>query len=195
MPNYSPYQYQQYAAYQQPYPSYQMQPQQLQGTQQMYQAQPTIASGQSQQMQGVQQSQQIQSGGFISVRSIEEAFNYPVAPGNSVMFKDENAPYVYTKTKGFSQLEEPVFEKYRLVKEENGQTHEQAQNNDRQEEYALRSDFLDAISDFDDLRKEIKRLRGAVDDMQNRLKKERRTMSKTETTGKEKTLTENESEE
>lgn len=64
-----------------------------------------------------QAPQQIQNGGFISVRSMEEALNYPVAPGNSVTFKDENAPYVYTKTKGFSQLDQPIFEKYRLVKE------------------------------------------------------------------------------
>lgn len=65
-----------------------------------------------------QQPQQIQNSGFVSVQSMTEAFNYPVAPGNSITFKDENAPYVYTKTKGFSPLEQPVFEKYRLVKEE-----------------------------------------------------------------------------
>ena len=65
-----------------------------------------------------QPTQQIQNGGFVSVQSMAEAFNYPVAPGNSITFKDENAPYVYTKTKGFSPLEQPVFEKYRLVKEE-----------------------------------------------------------------------------
>ena len=65
-----------------------------------------------------QQPQQIQNGGFVSVRNIEEAFNWPVAPGNSITFKDENSPYVYTKTKGFSQLDQPIFEKYRLVKEE-----------------------------------------------------------------------------
>ena len=58
------------------------------------------------------------NGSFVSVRSIEEAFNWPVAPGNSITFKDENQPYVYTKTKGFSPLEQPVFEKYKLVKVE-----------------------------------------------------------------------------
>lgn len=62
--------------------------------------------------------QQIQSGGFVSVRSEEEARNYPVAPGNSVTFKDESGPYVYTKTMGFSQLDRPQFEKFRLVREE-----------------------------------------------------------------------------
>ena len=62
--------------------------------------------------------QQQAAPGVVSVRSMQEAQNYPVAPGNSVMFRDENAPYVYTKTMGYSQLDRPTFEKYRLVKEE-----------------------------------------------------------------------------
>lgn len=65
-----------------------------------------------------QQQNQIQNGGLVSVRNVVEARNYPVAPGNSVTFKDENAPYVYTKTMGFSQLDRPIFEVFRLVKEE-----------------------------------------------------------------------------
>ena len=65
-----------------------------------------------------QQYQMQQSNGFVSVRSEQEARSYPVAYGNSVTFKDETAPYVYTKTMGFSQLDRPVFEKYKLVKEE-----------------------------------------------------------------------------
>ena len=64
----------------------------------------------------MQQHQQVQSP-FITVRSETEARNYPVAYGNSVTFKDETAPYVYSKTM-FSQLDKPVFEKYRLVKED-----------------------------------------------------------------------------
>lgn len=171
MANFNPYagypqQYPQYNGYQQypPYPQYQQPGQQMQGVLQN----PQQPHGQQQmlptQMSGT--SQQIQSGGFVSVRSIEEAFNYPVQPGKSVTFKDEYAPYVYTKTKGFSQLEEPVFEKYRLVKEENGQTQgqvqEQPQEPKQKEEYALKSDFLDAISDFDDLRKQIKNLENQI---------------------------------
>jgi hypothetical protein len=61
---------------------------------------------------------QIQNGGFVSVRSEMEARNYPVAYGNSITFKDETAPYVYTKTMGFSQLDRPVFEKFKLVRED-----------------------------------------------------------------------------
>ena len=64
-----------------------------------------------------QQPQQMQTG-FISARSVDEAFNWPVAPGNSLTFKIENQPYVCTKTKGFSPLEQPTFDIYRLVKEE-----------------------------------------------------------------------------
>ena len=63
-------------------------------------------------------AQQSQASGFVSVRSEEEARNYPVAYGNSVTFKDENSPYIYTKTMGFSQLDRPIFDKYKLVKEE-----------------------------------------------------------------------------
>lgn len=67
------------------------------------------------------QTNQIQNGGFVMVKDISEAQNYPVAPGNSVTFKNENQPYIYTKTLGFSQLDNPIFEKFRLVKEENEQ--------------------------------------------------------------------------
>ena len=60
---------------------------------------------------------QIQSA-FIPVRSEDEARNYPVAPGNSVILKNEVSPYIYTKTMGFSQLDRPVFEKFKLIKED-----------------------------------------------------------------------------
>lgn len=66
-----------------------------------------------------------QSAGLVSVRGINEARTYPVAPGNSVTFKDETAPYVYTKTMGFSQLDRPTFEVFRLVKEDLNEEPEQ----------------------------------------------------------------------
>lgn len=77
---------------------------------------------QPQQQQNNQQAPQIQNGGFIIVKDINEAMNYPVAPGNSVTFKNENQPYIYTKTLGFSQLDQPVFETFKLVKEERAET-------------------------------------------------------------------------
>lgn len=78
---------------------------------------------QNQQMiQQVQQQNQsmpqIQHSGFVLVQSEQEARAYPVAPGNSVTFKDESQPYCYVKTMGFNQLDRPTFERYRLVKED-----------------------------------------------------------------------------
>ena len=70
------------------------------------------------QNQGGQMQPQIQNGGFVLVRSETEAMNYPIAFGTSVTFKDETAPYIYSKTMGFSQLDRPIFEKFKLVKEE-----------------------------------------------------------------------------
>ena len=71
-----------------------------------------------QQPQAQMQPQMSGNSSFVSVRSEAEARNYPVAYGNSVNFKDENAPYLYVKTMGFSQLDRPIFERYRLTKED-----------------------------------------------------------------------------
>lgn len=65
-----------------------------------------------------QNNQQIQNGGFVSVRSEDEARNYPVAIGNSVTFHDETSAHVYTKTMGCSQFDRPIFKKYKLVEED-----------------------------------------------------------------------------
>jgi len=64
------------------------------------------------------QNPQQNNTGLVPVPSEMVARNYPVGYGQSVTFKDESAPYIYTKTMGFSQLDAPKFEKYRLVKEE-----------------------------------------------------------------------------
>ena len=86
------------------------------------------------------QTQQVQNGGFIPAPNEDFARNYPVAPGNSVSFKDENAPYVYTKTMGFSQLDRPVFEKYRLIKEDN-------EADEKSETKNIVTESLDAFKD------------------------------------------------
>lgn len=80
--------------------------------------QPYQAYGQQLYQQNVQPAQQVQTNGIITVRNKEEALNYPIAPGNSLTFKNETAPYIYTKTLGFSQLDQPVFEVFRLEKED-----------------------------------------------------------------------------
>lgn len=110
-----------------------------------------------------QQPQQIQNGGFVSVRSAQEAFNYPVALGNSVTFKDETAPFIYVKTRGFSQLEEPIFEQFQLVKVDNSQKvaePEQTAN----AEYALKTDITALQNEIDLLKKKISEFKLALNE-------------------------------
>ena len=114
--------------------------------------------------QNQQTQPQIQNGGFIQVHNEDEARNYPIAPGNSVTFKDENAPYVYTKTMGFSQLDRPIFEKYRLVKEEDIQAVQNqpvsAANNQTTNmiDYALKTDLTALQAEIDVLKQQIEEL-------------------------------------
>ena len=124
-----------------------------------------------------QSQQQIQNGGFVSVHNENEARNYPIAPGNSVTFKDENAPYVYTKTQGFSQLDRPVFEKYRLVKEEEYQPQQVAQSaptsaeNTKQAnniDYALKSDLRALWDEIEALKKQMPK---SKEEIKNKIEK------------------------
>lgn len=140
---YQPYQYQQYQQYPQ-YQNFQQMPQQYQNNMQP------------------QQPQQIQNGGFISVHNIQEAINYPVAPGNSVTFKDENSPYIYVKTKGFSQLEEPIFKKFRLIEESDTQPQESTTTVTEQAvnyaDFAKQADVTALWGEIDALKKQIAEL-------------------------------------
>lgn len=107
------------------------------------------------------QQQPTQTSGFISVRSEQEARNYPVAPGNSITFKDETSPYVYTKTMGFSQLDRPSFEKYKLVKEDTEEITRPAVN-----------------PDIETLRSDIDKLWGAIDEIKANVEKPATTRRK-----------------
>ena len=114
-----------------------------------------------------QQIQQIQNGGFVSIRGEQEARSYPVAVGMSVTFKDETAPYIYTKTMGFSQLDTPRFEKFKLVKEDDTPISNVGGPNSHEKEkdidlsmYVLKSDF-DAFKDVvDDMAADLEKLKG-----------------------------------
>lgn len=136
---YQPYQYPQQYQYQ----NFQQIPQQMNNYQSNMQQQP----------------QQIQNGGFISVHNIQEAINYPVAPGNSVTFKDENSPYIYVKTKGFSQLEEPIFKKFRLIEESDTQPQESTTTVTEQAvnyaDFAKQADVTALWSEIEMLKKQI----------------------------------------
>ena len=102
--------------------------------------------------QTVQQPTTIHNGGMVSVRSEQEARNYPVAPSTSVTFHNENEPYIYTKTVG-SSLEPPKFEKFKLVREE---ISEEEQQTNSSADYVKKDEFEALKAKFEALEKELK---------------------------------------
>ena len=139
-------------------PNYYGQPNPYYQQMQNQQMQPTQMSGANQQIQ----QPTIQQSGFVLVQSEQEARAYPVAPGNSITFKDESQPYCYVKTMGFNQLDRPTFERYRLVKEDspvaaqNATTSADSAEGSKDTTYALKSD-LDAIwSEIDAIKEKLK---------------------------------------
>lgn len=118
---------------------------------------------QAQAQMPVQNQTQIQNSGFVSVHSEAEARNYPVAHGNSITFKDENAPYVYVKTMGFSQLDRPTFERFKLVKEDAEQTQEQSLSviGDNSIVENIKGDIEAIKGDIEGIKKQVKSLQAA----------------------------------
>lgn len=119
---------------------------------------------QNYQMAAPQQAQ-IQNGGLVSVRSAQEAFYYPVALGNSVTFKDETAPFIYVKTRGFNQLEEPIFEQFQKVDNtQKAAEPEQAAS----PEYALKSDLTALQEEIDLLKKKVSEFKLAQNESEDK---------------------------
>jgi predicted secreted protein len=123
-----------------------------------------------QQLQSIQQPQQnnqtpqIQNGGFVMVKDVNEAMNYPVAPGNSVTFKNESQPYIYTKTLGFSQLDQPLFEVFKLVKEEQNFEKEEIKEEVPIIEYLSIDEAEKLKTEIESLKTEIGFLRDYIED-------------------------------
>ncbi len=72
----------------------------------------------SQPMQTPVQNNQNQQNNVITVKAKEEAFYWPVGPGNSMIFRKEDGTSIYIKTMGYSTSESPIFEEFAKVIEE-----------------------------------------------------------------------------
>jgi hypothetical protein len=97
----------------------------------------------------------------VNAPSVDYAKSYPVAPGNSVSFKIENQPFLCTKTMGFSPLEKPVFETYRLVKED------EAEIADDKPEYVLKEELVAIESRLAEIEKSLKPRRRKTEEPEN----------------------------
>lgn len=119
-------------------------------------------------MQAQQNQPSVSSmGGFIPVQSENEARMYPLAPGTSATFIDENAPYCYTKTLGASQLDRPTFKKFRLVEElDSAQNTPQGSQSDVSNmgidltQYAKKADMDALTARMDTLQEAFEKLKG-----------------------------------
>ena len=100
-----------------PYLNYNVQPQNYQGSFIPNQS-PIYPNSIPNYPNSIPNQTQVSQCGFIGVQNEQEARLYPVGPGNSITFRDESAPYIYTKTMGNSPLDRPTFEKFKLVREE-----------------------------------------------------------------------------
>ena len=118
-----------------------------------------------QQPQSVQRVQPTIQQGFVLVQSEQEARAYPVAPGNSITFKDETAPFCYVKTMGFNQLDRPTFERYRLVKEDAPQNAsepsvtKESHAEDKEPMYATKSEIDAVWGEIDGIKEKLKAVR------------------------------------
>ena len=107
-----------------------------------------------------QQQQQIpqrqEQSGFIRVPGEQQAREWPIAPGNSLTFKDESAPYIYIKTMGMNSFEMPVFEKYRLIKEEDPSVQQHPDDT-----------IVNLENELNEVRNSYQLLRNEVEEMKN----------------------------
>ena len=140
------------------YPQY-YQPMQNQAFQQNYQQNQAF---QQQPQNYQQQNQQIQNGGFMVVPSEDMARTYPVAPGNCVTFKIEGKPIVMEKSMGFSQLEAPRIDRYRLVREEDAPKEKELPQNEPKNN-SIENETIE------ELKGQIKALNDELSDIKNRL--------------------------
>ena len=142
----------------------------------------------NQQMMNQTSQFQIQNGGFISVASEEDARRYPVAQGNSVTFKNENAPYVYTKTMGFSQLDRPLFEKFRLVKEEDIKACDEERNDDASNDepitYLVQEDLDPLVKDIKNIQTKIKEIDSVLEGLKSSCESSVKQTTETKATSK-----------
>ena len=77
----------------------------------MYQQQPYYQQPMPYQNYQAQQRQEqfTRSYNYNFVQDITEAQNWPIAPGNHLVFEDANGTYFYTKSLGFAPNDRPVF--------------------------------------------------------------------------------------
>lgn len=116
---------------------------------------------QAMQYPNIQQQAQAQQSNLIHVANENQARESYVAPGGSMMFIDDNAPYIYTKTAGTSQLEPAVFKRFKIIEDSAAQNSSEQASNASQinlSEYMTKAEFEPFKAVIDDMKKIVKEL-------------------------------------
>lgn len=105
---------------------------------------------------------QLINGSFVIVPNETSVLSWPIAPGTSMTFKIENAPFLYTKMRGTSPFDQPIIKRYRLVEEnlvqDTGSSDPQPQTH--QDEYVLKTDFQKLMTVIRSMQDEMALLKG-----------------------------------
>ncbi len=115
---------------------------------------------QAMQYQVPQMPQQMQQSNLIHVQSENQAREWRVDLGSSVMFIDDNAPYIYTKTAGSSQLEPAVFKRFKVLEDNSAMPGQNGTGQPQVDlsEYITKSEFEPVRVLIDDIQKKLKEL-------------------------------------
>ena len=86
------------------------------------------------------------------------------------MFIDDNAPFIYTKTAGSSQLEPAVFKRFKITEDNNVQNAPQGgseASEDKLSAYLTRAEFEPFKALLDEIQKKLEKLKELTDDEQS----------------------------
>lgn len=85
----------------------------------------------------------------IFVRDRSEAENYQIAPGNHLIFEDQNGIFFYTKSLGFAPNDRPVFSVFKREDQTRSQEPIKEEPNKYEEEMnSLRQELLELKDSF-----------------------------------------------
>lgn len=98
---------------------------------------------------------------------VNDARNYPVAPGNAITFFIEKQPYVCTKQLGKAALDQPVFRKWKLTEETDDDTAPDVTDEIKNDGYVCKEEHEKEISS---LNNRIDKLEKMLSDMQTKIR-------------------------
>lgn len=158
-----------------PQPMQQLTPQQIQFQQQQLQQQIQQLQQPIQQPVQQQMQPQIQNGGLVVIQDPKEIDPYPVALGTSVTFFCPSVMKMFTKTKDFSPIKEPVVESYTVTKDgqiKSEKTEEKTESEEKETpniQYAAKEEIEALSARIDALKKKVTSTLERVDLLSERI--------------------------